>query len=60
MEKCSLCGKEVDTIKIIYAKELVGPFLPRLYICRDCENKKQKIDKLKREVFENDYKDKEE
>ena len=60
MAKCSVCGKEVYQYKIIYAKELVGTQLPRLYICDDCVNKKKTIERLKKKRFENDYKDKSE
>ena len=58
MVYCSVCGKEVYDYKTIYAKELIGVQLPRLYICGNCENKKEAIDKLKKETFINDYKDK--
>ena len=58
MVYCSVCGKEVYDYKTIYAKELIGAQLPRLYICGNCENKKEVIDKLKKETFINDYKDK--
>ena len=58
MVYCSVCGKEVYDYKIIYAKKLIGAQLPRLYICGNCENKKEAIDKLKKETFINDYKDK--
>lgn len=58
MVYCSVCGKEVSDYKTIYAKKLIGVQLPRLYICGNCENKKEDIDKLKKETFINDYKDK--
>lgn len=58
MTRCSICGKDVYEYKIIYAKELVGIQLPRLYICNNCEHKKKAIDRLKKQLFKNDYKEK--
>jgi len=61
MVKCSVCGREVyDQYKIIYAKKLIGLQLPRLYICDNCVNKKKTIEKLKKKIFINDYKEKSE
>ncbi len=60
MVKCSVCHREIyDQYKIIYAKELIGIQLPKLYICTKCEYKKRTIEKLKRRIFKNDYKNKE-